>query len=92
VLVKARRRGISIRLVPRARVLMARRLLFKARLAEQDKTHPGYAAKFRRLSKLMLAAAGGEEVVPHQEPDGFIDALLKNGKLLQPAAIWLRPG
>jgi hypothetical protein len=53
------------------------RLLFKARLAEQDKTHPGYAAKFRRLSKLMLAAAGGEEVVPHQEPDGFIDALLK---------------
>jgi len=40
----------------------------------------------------MLAAAGGEEVVPHQEPDGFIDALLKNGKLLEPAAIWLRPG
>jgi hypothetical protein len=27
-------------------VLMARRLLFKARLAEQDKMHPGYAAKF----------------------------------------------
>jgi len=69
---------------------MARRLLFKARLAEQDKTHPGYAAKFRRLSKLMLAAAGGEEVVPHQEPDGFIDALLKNGKLLQPAAIAMK--
>ena len=64
MLVKARRRGISIRLVPRARVLMARRLLFKTRLAEQDKTHPGYAAKFRHLSELMLAAAGGEEVVP----------------------------
>jgi hypothetical protein len=69
---------------------MARRLLFRARLAEQDKTHPGYAAKFRRLSKLMRAAAGGEEVVPHLEPDGFIDHLLKNGKLLQPAAVVMK--
>src|SRR5712664_3734054 len=38
----------------------------------------------------MLAAAGGEEVVPHQEPDGFIDALLKNGKLLRPAAVVIK--
>src|SRR5260370_19732930 len=69
---------------------VARRLLLKARLAEQEKTHPGYAAKFGRLSKLMLAAAGGEEVVPHQEPDGFIDALLQNGKLLRPAAVAIK--
>ncbi len=66
--------------------------LFKTRLAEQNKTHPGYAAKFRKLSRLMVAAGGGDQAVPHLEPEAQIDALLKNGKLLQPAAVVMRRG
>jgi hypothetical protein len=53
--------------------------LFKARLAEQDKTHPGYAAKFRKLSGLMMAAGGGDQAVPYLEPEAQIWIVTASG-------------
>jgi len=65
---------------------------FASRLAAQDRATPGYAAKFRKLSRRMRKAGGGDQTVPHVRPDQLIDVLLERGTLLRPVAVVMKRG
>jgi hypothetical protein len=49
--------------------------LYAARVAEQDRDQPGYAAAWDGLARLMLRH-GGSHVVPPLQPDPLLDILV----------------
>jgi hypothetical protein len=68
-----------------------RATMFRARLAEQDVSHPGYRDAWEKFERLVMQH-GGRCVVPPVKPDPLIDLLAAEARVVDGASVHLSNG